>query len=61
MNFLGRHSFLTEVLDKHSGFKFHHFAYVSHPPLLKVVYISNQASPHAFHAPNVLQLDQMTD
>ena len=27
---------------------------------LKVLYISNQAWPHAFHTPNVLQLDQMT-
>ena len=43
MNFLGRHSFLTEVLDNHSDFKFLHFANVSHPSLLKVLYISNQA------------------
>ena len=33
MNFLGRHSFLREVLDKCSDFKFLHFANVSHPPL----------------------------
>ena len=43
MNFLGRHCFLTEVLDNRSDFKFLHFANVSHPPLLKVFYISNQA------------------
>ena len=43
MNFLGRHFFLTEVLDKRSDFKFLHFANVSHPPLLKGLYISNQA------------------
>ena len=43
MNFLGRHSFLTEVLDNHSDFKFLHFAIVPHLPLLKVLYIINQA------------------
>ena len=58
--FLRRHSFLTEVLDNRSDLKFLHFANVSHPPLLKVLYISNQAWPHAFHTPIVLQLDQMT-
>ena len=34
---------LTEVLDNRSDFKFLHFANVLHPPLLKVLYISNQA------------------
>ena len=43
MNLLGRHSFLNEVLDNRSDFKFLHFANVSHPPLLKALYISNQA------------------
>ena len=43
MKFLGRHSFLTKVLDNGSDFKFLHCANVSHPPLLKVLYISNQA------------------
>ena len=33
MNFLGMHSFLTEVLDNRSDFKFLHFANVLHPPL----------------------------
>ena len=61
INFLGRHSFLTKVLDNRSDFRFLHFANVSHPPLLKVLYISNQAWPHALHTLNVLQLDQMTD
>ena len=28
---------------------------------LKVLYISNQAWPHAFHTPNVLRLDRITD
>ena len=55
MNFLGSHSFLTKVLDNCSDFKFLHFANVSNPPLLKVLYITNQARPHAFHTPNVLQ------
>ena len=32
MNFLGRHSFFTEVLDSRSDFKFLHFANESHPP-----------------------------
>ena len=31
------------------------------PSSLKSAYISNQAWPHAFHTPNVLQLNQMTD
>ena len=35
MNFLERHSFLTEILDNCSDFKFLHFANVSHPPLLR--------------------------
>ena len=52
MNFLGRYFFLTEVLDNRSDFKFLHFANVSHPPLLKVLYMSNQTWPHAFHTPN---------
>ena len=39
MNFLGKHSFLTEVLDHRSDFKFLHFANVSHPRLLKVLYL----------------------
>ena len=39
---------------------FLHFANVSHPPLLNVLYIGNQAWTHVFHTPNVLQLDQMT-
>ena len=42
-NFLGRHSFLSEVLDNRSDFKFLHFANVSQLPLLKVFYISSQA------------------
>ena len=42
-NFLWRHSFLSEVLDKRSDFKFLHFANVSHLPLLKVFYIRSQA------------------
>ena len=60
MNFLERQSSLIEVLDNCFGFKPLYFANVSHPPLLKVLYISNQACPHAFHTPNVLQLDQIT-
>ena len=60
-NILGRRSFLTEVLDNGSDFKFLHFANVSQPPLLKVLYISNKSWPHVFHTPNVLQLDQLTD
>ena len=60
MNFLGRRSFLTEVLDNRPDFKFLQVANVSHPPLLKVLYISIQARPHAFHTHNVIQLDQMT-
>ena len=39
INFLGSHSFLTEVLDNHSDFRFLYFANVSYPPLLKVFYI----------------------
>ena len=39
-NFLGRHSFLIEELDNRSDFKLLHFANVSHPPLLKVLYYS---------------------
>ena len=61
MNYLGRHSVLTEVLDNRSDFKLLHFEIVLHPPLLKVLTISDQAWLHAFHFPNVLQLDQMTD
>ena len=60
MSFLGMHSFLTEVFDNRSNFKFLHFANVSHPPFLKVLYISNQAWLHAFHTHNVPQLDQIT-
>ena len=41
MIFIGRYSFLTEVFDNRSDFKFLHFANVSHSPLLKVLYISN--------------------
>ena len=54
---LGGIHFLTEVLDNRSDLKFLHFANVSHSPLLKVLYISNQALPHAFHTPSVIQLD----
>ena len=38
MNYLGRHSFLTEVLDNRSDFKFLFFANVSHPPLLSALH-----------------------
>ena len=48
LNFLGKHSFLTEVLDNRPNFKFLHFANVSHPAIFKVLYISNQAWQHAF-------------
>ena len=34
MNFLGRYSILTEVLDNRSDFKCLHYANVSYPPLL---------------------------
>ena len=43
MDFLRRHSFLTKVLDNCCDSKFIHFVNVSQPPLLKVLYISNQA------------------
>ena len=43
MKFLGRLSFLTEVFGNCSDFKFLHFANLSHPPLLKVLYITNPA------------------
>ena len=39
MYFLGRHSFLKEVLDNHSDFKYLNFADVSPPSLLKVLYM----------------------
>ena len=61
MNYLGRHSFLSEVLNKRSDFKSLQLANVSHPPLLSALHIGNQAWPHAFHTPNVLQLDKMTN
>ena len=61
MNLFGWHSFLTEVIDNRSDFKFLFFANVSHPPLLKVLYISYQAWQHGFHTPYVLQLDQMNE
>ena len=61
MNFLGKHSFLTEVLDNRSDYKFLHFANVSQPPLLNMLYISNQACPHDFYTHNVLKLNQMTN
>ena len=32
MNFLERASFLTEILDNSSDFKYFHFANVSRPP-----------------------------
>ena len=35
LNFLGRHSFLTEVFGNCSDFNFLHFANMSHPPFLK--------------------------
>ena len=59
-NFLGSHSFLTKVLGNSSDLKFIHIANVLHLPLLKVIYTSKQAWPHAFYTSNVLQLDQMT-
>ena len=57
MNFLGMHSFLTEIIDNRSDFKVLYFPNMSHPPLLKVLYICNQTWPYAFHTPNVLQYD----
>ena len=63
MNFLGRHSFLTEVLDNSFDFKFLHFANVSHPPLLKVLYISNQAISACFshsQCPSIRSKDRLT-
>ena len=59
MNFLGRHSFLTEVLDNRSDIIFLHFANVSHPPLLQVLYISNQAWCMLFTLP-IRSNDQLT-
>ena len=46
MNFFGRHSFLTEVLDNRSDFKFLHFANDSHHPLLKVILIQWISQKH---------------
>ena len=51
INSLERHAFLTEVLDNRSDFKFLHFANMSHPRLLTVLYISNQPWPYALTRP----------
>ena len=60
MNFLGRHSFLTEILGNPSDFKFLHVANVSHPPLLKVLYISNHACFSHSQCPSISSNDRLT-
>ena len=59
MYFLVRHSFLTEVPDNLSDFKFLNFASVSHPAQIKVFYISMTTCFLHSNCPSII--DQMTD
>ena len=62
MNFLGRHSLFTEVLDNHSDFKFLHFANVSHPPLT-TLYIKQPSMTSCFshsQCPSIRSNDRLT-